>query len=124
MNSSSSIYMQSESSVLKGIFVVDGDENGEEEGEEEGEYDENDEETSDNECNLNKLIKNLTKNRLFTINDSDRVEIITKAYNVIMGTDDDDNDDADEETGQLTSNETISDLKKRSKYIKYFLFYQ
>lgn len=40
---------------------------------------------SDNECNLKKLIKDLTKNKLFTINDSDRIEIITKAYNVIMG---------------------------------------
>jgi len=37
-------------------------------------------------CNLNKLIKDLTRDRLFTINDSDRAEIITKAYNLIMGT--------------------------------------
>ena len=42
--------------------------------------------SSDTECNLKKLIKDLTKNKLFTINDSDRIEIITKAYNVIMGT--------------------------------------
>jgi len=44
---------------------------------------ESDEETN---CNLNKLIKDLTRDRLFTINDSDRAEIITKAYNVIIGT--------------------------------------
>ena len=48
--------------------------------------DESAEQMSDeNECNLNKLIKNLTKNKLFTINESDRIEIITKAYNLIMG---------------------------------------
>ena len=50
--------------------------------------DDNAEQVADeNECNLNKLIKNLTKNKLFTINESDRIEIITKAYNLIMGND-------------------------------------
>lgn len=51
-------------------------------------------EGSDTECNLNKLIKNLTKNKIFTISEADRIEIITKAYNVIMGEEDGKENDA------------------------------
>ena len=35
-------------------------------------------------CNLDKLIRNLLKRKMFTITDSDRQEIRAKAYNLIL----------------------------------------
>jgi hypothetical protein len=69
-------------------------------------------EGSDSECNLNKLIKNLTKNKMFTINESDRIEIITKAYNVITLSDTETGPtgtNSKEENGEENDSNTNSD---------------